>query len=137
MAIGVGGTLIAASWVVPIILHIYGMMQGDPEVDVQGALDQMGREQTGELEYRLGYETRKEAERQKEERSFMDDVMTKTTLVRSGFYDRELMGESEPGGLTEEAAGRLGMDPMELQERLNPRRLGDLSNLTQDALKLR
>lgn len=112
----VGGSVVAS-----LLLEVYDRMKGDPELDVQGALDQLQREQLSAFESQEASKVGRAQERQAQQGAVAQRGVTDLTMLRSGLYDDQL-------GLTPQA----GEITKTFQERLSPRRLGDLSDMTRD-----
>lgn len=121
--------LIASSWIVPVVLQIIESVQGDPAMDVKMALEGLSREQMGGAERQLAAKQLTSEDIRKEYALPLQDIMTESAGVRSGYYDQQLGTNQGGSSLLQAVAGKLGMDPNELSERFSPRRAGILADM--------
>ena len=126
--------IIGGTTALSVLMMIYDSMKSDPNVDVQGALDNLQREQLSEFERQEANKVGRAQGRLSRERKAAQGVLTDVAMLRSGGYDEELMAgvTPEPGDLMQQFAERSGIETSALRERLSPKRTGDLSSMTQD-----
>lgn len=134
---GPAAVIFAGTTILSIIMEIYQRMQSDPNVDVQGAIDTLQRGQLSEFEIQEANKVGRAKDRQKRDTGLAQNVITDVSMLRSGLMDDQIMPgmNPQPGALSESVAGQLGIDPRQLRERLSPRRMGDLSDMTQDLVR--
>jgi hypothetical protein len=134
----IGAAIGAASFLIPTVLWIIESMMDDPTESVDTALQKLQAEQEQGVLQSESFDV-KDAESREERYSLPVGTMLRDTeLARQGILDSQLgIGTRRGGGnsdLLQAVAAKMGMDPRDLAERYNPRRIGDTGELTQSAL---
>jgi hypothetical protein len=119
------------------MLWVIESLMDDPEQSVSDALEKLRVEQEQQALQTEAREVRELEDRKERYRLPVEASLQKSELIRQGVLDKSL-GIGPKAGQTSEmldmVASRLGMDASTLKERYNPRRIGDMSELTRGAL---